>query len=47
MGRPKKVYDRERRKIGAPRAGGESLDRIATKMRLSKTTVARIVGVGN
>jgi DNA invertase Pin-like site-specific DNA recombinase len=47
LGRPKKVYDRERAKIKALRATGASLSSIAVKMRLSKTTVARLVGVGN
>jgi DNA invertase Pin-like site-specific DNA recombinase len=47
LGRPKKVYDRERAKINALRASGTSLAQIGTKMRLSKTTVARLVGVGN
>ena len=47
LGRPKKIYERERNKINALRASGISLSRIAAKMRLSKTTVARLVGVGN
>jgi len=47
LGRPKKVFPRELARISSLRASGASLGQIATKMRLSKTTVARLVGVGN
>lgn len=47
LGRPKKVYGPEQRKINELRAKGISLAQIGVKMKLSKTTVARLVGVGN
>ena len=46
LGRPKKVKASKCARIARLRAAGFSLSQIAEKIRLSKTSVARVVGVG-
>lgn len=46
LGPPKKVLGSEQAKIASLRASGLSLNQIAVKLKLSKTTIARLVGVG-
>jgi DNA invertase Pin-like site-specific DNA recombinase len=47
LGRPVEIDDRDRARMAKLRAAGLSLAAIAAKLRLSKTTAARVVGVGN
>ncbi|MGA1998337.1 MAG: recombinase family protein [Bryobacteraceae bacterium] len=47
LGRPLKVYDRDRARMAKLRSAGLSLSKIAARMKMSKTTIARILGVGN
>lgn len=47
LGRPVEISERQRARMAKLRAAGLSLGKIAAKMKLSKTTVARILGVGN